>query len=99
MKSRNQVMGVFDSNAEAQNFIKEHGESSWLIVEAGNYAGKGAPEEEEATIAQFASSDKVFLKACELAGVDNSRRQASKFQNGHGSAFRFRQQAIREVSA
>ena len=40
------------------------------------------------TNAQFRKEDKVFRKACKLAGVPATSRQASKFSNGKGLASR-----------
>ena len=37
----------------------------------------------------FAHQDKVFMKACELAGVKNTTRMASKWRNKKGSAYSF----------
>ena len=39
------------------------------------------------THAKFAKEDAVFNKACEKAGVPNTKRQASKFRMGRGQAF------------
>lgn len=36
---------------------------------------------------KFSQEDRLFLKACELAGVEPTRRQASKFRNKNGSAY------------
>lgn len=36
--------------------------------------------------------DKHFLECCEKAGVEVTRRQASKFQNGYGAAFQVHRQ-------
>lgn len=41
----------------------------------------------------FASNNQLFRKACELASVDPTRRQASKYQRGIGKAFLFKGQA------
>jgi hypothetical protein len=42
--------------------------------------------------------DNVFIKACELANVDTTTRQASKFRMGKGSAFKFKHQAANIIS-
>jgi predicted HicB family RNase H-like nuclease len=39
---------------------------------------------------EFAKSDENFIKACEKAGVQPTRRQASKFRRGFGLAFKHR---------
>lgn len=39
------------------------------------------------TNAQYARTIKVFKTACELANVEPSTRQASKFQNKRGLAY------------
>jgi hypothetical protein len=36
----------------------------------------------------------VFLKACEIAGIQPTHRQASKWNNGYGRALRFKAQAM-----
>jgi hypothetical protein len=38
---------------------------------------------------QFAAKDRVFVKACEIAKVEPTARQAAKFQNKKGLARRF----------
>lgn len=40
------------------------------------------------TISEFARNDKDFIEACKRAGVDNTRRQASKFKNKKGLAYK-----------
>lgn len=42
---------------------------------------------------QFSQSDVVFKRACELANLPNTPRQASKYRAGRGRAFKFRAQA------
>ena len=47
----------------------------------------------------FARQDEIFLVACKLARPENptelmTRRQASKFRNNKGIAFKFKNQAI-----
>lgn len=41
----------------------------------------------------FARLDKVFVLACELAGVKNTRRQASRWHQQRGSAYKMRNEA------
>jgi len=43
---------------------------------------------------QFAILDMYFRKACELAKVKNTPRQASKYRNGKGSAILHKKMAI-----
>ncbi len=45
------------------------------------------PEVDNAT---FAATNGAFKAACEAAGVKNTKRQASKFRNKYGAAFRSR---------
>lgn len=45
------------------------------------------------TNTQYAKTVKIFKVACELAGVDPTPRQASKFQNKKGAAYAFKNQA------
>jgi hypothetical protein len=46
---------------------------------------------------QFSEEDRVFQKACELAGIPVTVRQAAKFRNHHGRAFQFKEQAIHNI--
>lgn len=46
------------------------------------------------TNAQYANKDKLFRTACEIAEVKPTRRQASKYRNQKGSAFKWRKAAI-----
>jgi len=39
---------------------------------------------------QFSKTDKNFKNACDKAQVQNTQRQASKFRNEYGKAFRFK---------
>ena len=48
--------------------------------------------------AQFASSDPLFMKCCDLAKVRATKRQASKFRNMKGSARNFVNQARESVA-
>lgn len=43
-------------------------------------------------------TDPVFIKACELAEIPVSKRQASKFNNGYGAAYNQRFNARKEVT-
>lgn len=43
---------------------------------------------------EFAGTNEVFIKACELAKVKPTMRQASKFRLKRGSAFQFKKQAV-----
>jgi hypothetical protein len=51
-----------------------------------------------ATSREFAQTSPVFIRACEIAGVEPTKRQASKWHNKKGRAFIFRNQAVSEVS-
>ena len=42
---------------------------------------------------EFAGTNEVFIKACELAKVKPTMRQASKFRLNRGSAYAFKKQA------
>ena len=42
---------------------------------------------------EFAKDDLFFQKACELAGVQATRRQASKWRNNRGAAIKFKNEA------
>ena len=43
---------------------------------------------------EFAGTNEVFRKACELANIKPTVRQASKFRLKRGSAYVFKKQAI-----
>jgi hypothetical protein len=49
----------------------------------------------ESTNAKFATTDPLFQKACELAGIPSTRRQASKFRRKTGRAWSRRNEAQR----
>jgi hypothetical protein len=44
-------------------------------------------------------TDPVFIKACELAGLQVTPRQASKWNNGYGKAINFRAEARAAIRA
>jgi hypothetical protein len=44
----------------------------------------------------FMKADETFKVACELAGVQVTVRQASKFRSEKGKAFSFREQAKKQ---
>jgi hypothetical protein len=44
------------------------------------------------------TEDRVFQKACELAGVLPTPRQAAKYRNGKGAAFTFKHVASFQVT-
>lgn len=50
------------------------------------------------TNAHFAAHDTVFRRACILADVEATKRQASKYRNGRGRAFAFHRQALEDSS-
>ena len=50
------------------------------------------------TNSEFAKQNEVFIKACELAGVTITSRQASKFRRKQGLAYKKRQMAITELN-
>lgn len=45
----------------------------------------------------FARTNPVFIKACELAGVEATKRQASKWRNRAGRAYAQRNAALAEL--
>ena len=45
------------------------------------------------------STDQVFLKACELAEVQPTHRQESKYRNEHGAAFKKKLKAKHAIAA
>lgn len=45
-------------------------------------------EPKEVTNRQFSKTDKNFLSACEKAGVEPTARQASKYRNKKGLAYK-----------
>ena len=48
---------------------------------------------------EFAQKDQIFKIACEMAGVDNTPRQASKFCNRKGRAYLFHRDATAKYNA
>lgn len=48
------------------------------------------------TNAQFVKSDAIFQKACELASIPVTLRQASKWRNNKGLAHKFKNQATKD---
>jgi len=50
------------------------------------------------TNAQFVKVDAYFKKACELAKIKVTSRQASKYRNGKGSAVLHKRMAIAVVN-
>jgi len=55
----------------------------------------GARKEAGAGRNKGTMSDPVFLKACKLAKVEPTKRQASKWNNGYGAAYACRFDARR----
>lgn len=51
-----------------------------------------------ATNKEFAKTFPVFIRACEIAHVEPTKRQASKWHNKKGRAYVFRMQAMSEVA-
>jgi hypothetical protein len=49
------------------------------------------------TNAKFAASDELFRAACKLAAIEPTRRQASKWLNHRGLAWKFRAAAQFEL--
>ena len=47
---------------------------------------------------EFARTDRVFKMACELANIEPTARQASKFRNKKGTARKFQRRAALAVS-
>ena len=45
----------------------------------------------DTTNAEFAKENATFRKACEAAGVEPTTRQASKYRNGQGIAYKTRE--------
>lgn len=46
---------------------------------------------------KFAEASTLFRKACELAGIEPTSRQASRFLNGSGAARKFYNAARKEL--
>jgi len=44
---------------------------------------------------EFSRKDPIFIKACELASIPTTSRQASKYRNEKGIAYATRREAIR----
>jgi hypothetical protein len=45
------------------------------------------------TNGEFSKQDKLFRTCCELAGIEPTKRQASKFRRGFGKASKFKLEA------
>lgn len=45
---------------------------------------------------EFATKNDLFIKCCERAGVTPTARQASKFRNYKGRAFKVKLQVLKE---
>jgi hypothetical protein len=43
---------------------------------------------------KFAEQDEIFKKACDVAGIKPTKRQASKFRLGKGLAFESRNKQV-----
>jgi len=52
----------------------------------------------EATNKEFAKASVLFLKACELAGIEPTTRQASRFLNHNGKAYKFYNEAKKALT-
>lgn len=46
----------------------------------------------------FAQKDNLFKSCCEAVGLEPTRRQASKFRNGKGKAYKVKHQPKKEGS-
>lgn len=55
------------------------------------------PTTERVANLKFSITDRVFQKACDLADVMPTKRQASKFRRGHGRAFSMKAAAVEEL--
>ena len=47
--------------------------------------------------AKFAKGNALFMVSCELAGIEPTRRQASKFRNHKGRAWPMRIEAVKKI--
>ena len=47
---------------------------------------------------QFAAEDHLFRQACNLAGIQPTKRQASKWRNKKGTAYQFKSKAANGTS-
>lgn len=61
------------------------------------YKKGGKDMKKELTNLKFSKSDVVFQKACELAGIHPTLRQASKWRNKKGLSYRFKNKANRII--
>jgi hypothetical protein len=52
----------------------------------------------ETTTNRKFTQNRIFIKACELAGVEPTTRQASKFRSGRGISFKFKHKAANILS-
>lgn len=95
--TRQRVAGVCDSQDEADLLVarlwrlKPHSGPSGL-------ASSGRRDElPNETRSQFASNDRLFRKACELAQLNPTGRQASKWHSHKGLAYAHKQEAHKAI--
>lgn len=55
-------------------------------------------EKKRITNTEFAKTNEVFRKACEIADIEPSRRQASKYRMNTGTAFKKKIEAQNTIS-
>ncbi len=58
-------------------------------VDEERMSNKVTWKEDVMTNKEYAKTDSLFEKCCELAGIKPTRRQASKFLNGKGIARKY----------
>ena len=59
--------------------------------------GGGPAKGKKETYKRFSVTNKLFIKACELAGIPSTRRQASKWHMERGLAYNMKGQVIQAV--
>lgn len=64
-------------------------------VDAGAVRRVHTQLREPGTNAEIAAHNPIFKKACELAGITPTKRQASKWNNKRGAAWQKRNEALR----
>lgn len=91
------VCAVLTDRDEAKTLSKQLG-STAFVKDIGKAARGDRGPAPKVTNEEFAAQDRLFIKACELADVEVTPRQASRWRNGHGSAFRFKREAQKMIN-
>lgn len=95
--NRARVVAVLATKEDAKKLSDELGGSAFF-KEAGKADSGRRDPLPETTNEDFAKQDRLFKKACELAEVEATPRQASRWRNGTGAARRFFRDAKKAIN-